>query len=116
MIGARPTWNGASLALLSEVGGGGGVNSTSVAFTDGDLVKRVSIASGSVTAVSKIMLTVRRPDLADDSVDAGYLYIAQVVRVYAGGFDLVIVCFGVGLDDETENPPNETIFINWMAG
>lgn len=85
------------------------ISSTSVAFTDGDCAKRVSISDVSVGATDKVLVTLRRPDIADDSADTGHIYLVNVVRVYSGGFDVVIVALDLSGDDTTEYPPNETV-------
>lgn len=89
------------------------LNSTSVAFTDGDTVRRVTVTDASVGATDKILCSLRRPDSADDSADAGHLYFVNVVNVAAGSFDVVVVCCDRGMGDTTEQPPNETIQLVW---
>lgn len=89
------------------------LNSTSVAFTDGDTVRRVTVTDASVGATDKVLVTIRRPDIADDSEDAGHIYTANVVLVAAGSFDVVVACCDRGFGDTTEQPPNETIQLAW---
>lgn len=89
------------------------LGATAVAFTDGDTVRRVTVTDASITATDKILVSVRRPDLADDSADSGHIYIANVVLVASGSFDVVIACYDRGFDDATETPPNETIQLIW---
>lgn len=93
-----------------------GLLTVSIPFTDGDTVRRVSIADSNVSVASKVSGTIRRPDIADDSADRGYLYIANVVRVYAGGFDLLVAATAWGFDDTVEVPPNETIQFTYVIG
>lgn len=89
------------------------LNSTSVAFTDGDTIRRVTVTDASVGATDKILCSLRRPDTTDDSEDAGHLYFVNVVRVAAGSFDAVVVCCDRGMGDTTEQPPSETIQLVW---
>lgn len=91
--------------------GGGSVtiSSVDIAFTDGDTMRRVTVTDVDVSATSRIIGTIRRPDTADDSADRGYIYIANVVRVATGAFDVLLSCLGWGFDDPTRNPPNETV-------
>jgi len=91
----------------------GSLTSTSVAFTDGDTVRRVTVTDAAVGATDKIVASIRRPDIADDSADAGHVYVANVVRVDAGSFDVVVACFDRGFGDTTEQPPNETVQLIW---
>jgi hypothetical protein len=93
---AKPT---GTAAPISEV---------SVAFTDGETSKRVTVTDASVSSTSKIMITVRRPDTTAAN-DAGYRYTTNVITVATGSFDVVVDVDGLGQDDVTEIPPNETI-------
>jgi hypothetical protein len=98
-------------------GGGGSVSFVTVPFTDGDTYRRVTIANTSVTATSKILVSVQRPDIATDAADLGFVYFANVVNRTAGvSFDVTIVCSDWGLADATESPPNETITLCYMIG
>jgi hypothetical protein len=90
----------------TAVGAGG---SASIPFTDGDTLRRVTITDANVTSTSKIVGSVRRPDTANDSVDQGYLYTANVVAVGTGFFDVLITVADWGTDDPVQNPPNETV-------
>lgn len=85
------------------------ISEANIPFTDGDTMRRVTISDAAVTAASKIIGTIRRPDTTDDSADRGYLYIANVVECVSGAFDLLISALGWGFDDPTANPPNETV-------
>ena len=55
-----------------------------IAFTDGDTARRVTVTNSLVSATSRILATVRRPDSANDSADLGYLYTVAIVRQFAG--------------------------------
>jgi len=91
-------------------------SSTSVAFTDGDTARRMTITDSSVSGTSKIICTVKRPNTTDDSADNGFIYVANVVRTTAGSFDVLIVCLDIGGMDTTEDPPNETVTLNYSVG
>lgn len=95
-------------------GGGASLKSTAVAFTDGDTVRRVTVTDAEVAATDKILVAIRRPDLADDSADAGHIYLANVVLVGTGSFDVVVACCDRGFCDTTEQPPSETVQLVWM--
>ena len=100
----------ASEATITIAGGAGGaISEVSIPFTDGDTLRRVTVTDAGVSASSKIVGSIRRPDTADDSVDPGYLYVPNVVRVASGAFDVLVACLGWGFDDPVGRPPNETI-------
>ena len=92
------------------------VATASIAFTDGDTFRRVTITDARVLATSNIVCTIRRPNSTDDSADRGYLYVANVVEVVAGAFDVLVACLDWGFDDPTENPPNETVTLCYTIG
>lgn len=102
---------------LDTTGGGGSVvtGATSVAFTDGDTMRRVTISDGNVSGTSKIIGTITRPSSADDSADLGYFYNFCVVRLFTGGFDAIFNVRDFGGDDCSELPPNETVTFNYMV-
>lgn len=89
------------------------ISAGSLAFTDGDCLKRVTIADAAIGATDKIVVTVRRPNINDED-DTGYFYVANVVKVAAGSFDILVGCYGPGMDDTTELPPNETIQLYYL--
>lgn len=89
------------------------LSSTAIAFTDGDTIRRVTVTDASVAATDKILVAIRRPDIATDADDGGYLYVANVVLVAAGSFDVVVSCCTRGFTDATESPPSETIQLIW---
>jgi hypothetical protein len=76
-------YDGSSVVTMSA-GAAATCYSATIAFTDGDTVRRVTIANGVVTATSKIVGTIRRPDTSVDSADIGYLYHANIVLVGTG--------------------------------
>lgn len=94
--------------LNASGGGSASLSSASVAFTDGDTMRRVTVTDGAVSSTSKIVGTVIRPDVNDED-DPGYIYLANVVKRSMGSFDLLVSCLGWGFDDPTERPPSETI-------
>ncbi len=101
---------------LTATGSGGSTPRTaSIAFTDGDTLKRVTITDALVTSSSVIVATIRRPDTVDDSADFGYLYTVNVVKVATGSFDVLIACTDGGFGDPVEVPPNETITLAYFS-
>jgi len=88
---------------------------SSIPFTDGDTMRRVTIPNPHVRTDSKIIGLVTRPNTVDDSEDAGYVYTYNVVSQASGSFDLSLVCLSWGVDDPTEIPPNETIQFNYFV-
>ena len=63
-----------------------------------------------LSSASKIVGALHRTDTVDDSSDPyGYIYIFNIVQIYAGGFDLLVACTDMGGGLAEENPPNETI-------
>jgi hypothetical protein len=92
------------------------VATASVAFTDGDTWRRVTITDSRVLSTSNIVCTVRRPNTASDSADRGYMYFATILNVATGSFDVGVVCLGWGFDDPTGLPPNETVTLCYTIG
>lgn len=91
------------------------VKAAAVAFTDGDTMRRVTVVDADVLAGSLIVGTIRRPDILDEN-DPGYVYLANVVKVADGSFDLLLVCTLWGSEDPEEIPPSETVsFIYQIA-
>lgn len=88
--------------------------SAAVAFTDGDTVRRVTVADATVSAASKILLTVTRPTVTDPN-DPGYLYDANVVSRGTGTFDVLLRCLDVGGLDCTLTPPSETVSLTYLV-
>jgi len=95
---------------------GGSIGTASVAFTDGDTVRRATITDATVVSTSKILCTVRRPDTLTDSDDPGYIYLVNVVEILTGSFDVLVACLDWGLDDSTAYPPNETVTLCYTVG
>lgn len=91
------------------------ISSVSVAFTDGDISRRVTVSDGEVTSSSKILASVRKPDSTDDSVDKGHIYEVNIVEVVNGAFDMVVVCHDGGFIDASSDPPNETITVHYIV-
>jgi len=99
--------------LLSNLAGGASLSTANIAFTDGDTVRRVTITDAGVSATSKILCSVRRPDTTDASADSGFFYLANVVRIGTGEFDVLVMVLDVDGDGCTQNPPNETIVLTY---
>jgi len=109
---AGPTDNSITVAALRA----SMIGSSTVAFTDGDTFRRVTITDSSATTSSKILVTIQRPDTANDSLDYGYIYTVNVLNRATGSFDVDIACLDWGIGDATESPPNETITLCYMIG
>lgn len=104
-----------AIAVLESTGPGSvTLSSASVAFTNGDTVQKVTITDAAVSASSKVMGTILRPD-TDDSADKGFVFIPNVVKRNAGSFELVVTCLDQGGLDPTENPPNETVTFCYLV-
>jgi hypothetical protein len=84
-------------------------------FSDGDTAKRFTVTNSAVVATSRIVGSIRRPDVAD-SLDYGYLYLVNVVTVAAGSFDLLVAVTGLGLDDVTDQPPLGSVEFHYQVG
>lgn len=80
---------------------------TSVPFTDGDTVRRVTVTNAALTATSKIVPGVTRPNTAD-SADVGVAFLPTVVSRGSGTCDVLILCIGLGQDDPV-GLVNETV-------
>lgn len=91
-------------------------NSVSIAFTDGDTSRRVTITDANALITSIILGNVRRPDTIDDSADKGYIYHWSMVKMNSGNFDIDISVHSWGFEDPVENPPNETVTFFYILG
>lgn len=85
-----------------------------IAFTDGDTARRITVSNAAILSTSRIVGMISRPNSTDDSADKGYHYTINVVNITSGSFDLFISCLAWGMDDCTQNPPNETIVFNYL--
>lgn len=91
------------------------ISTASVAFTDGDTARRVTVTDAAVSATSKILCSIMRPTTTDDSADQGYVYDANVVKRDTGSFDVYLRCTDIGGEDCTERPPNETVTLCYQV-
>jgi hypothetical protein len=108
-VGTRMVTASATGELSTAALPSGSVSSTSVAFTDGDTARRVTIADAAVSGSSNILLSVMRPTVTAEN-DVGLMYTANVVSRGTGTFDVFIICTDIsGGDPVTSGPPNETI-------
>ncbi len=87
----------------SGEGGGVTLGTASVAFTNGDSAQRVTVTDAAVTATSKILTSVTRPDVTEGD-DPGLVFVATVVRRVTGSFDAVVVALDLGGGDPTPVP------------
>ena len=95
--------------IVGASASGASFSSASIPFTDGDTVRRVAVVDATVIPSSKIIGMIRRPDMDDDKLDSGHLYVANVVFVSTAFFEIMVACCTRGFMDATESPPNETI-------
>lgn len=91
------------------------INTASIAFTDGDTARRVTISNGAVTASSNILCSVQRPTVTEAN-DRGYCYTATVVSRGTGTFDVLIIALDTSGLDPSDNPPNETVTLLYLIG
>lgn len=91
------------------------MGAAAIAFTDGDTVRRVTITDAAVGVSSKIIFSIQRPNVTDAN-DVGYLYVANIVTVAAGSFDILVACTGWATDEMSNNPPNETVTLIYTLG
>lgn len=112
-------YNGKWYELADSTGVSGSivvdVTEFNVAFTDGDTLKRVTVTDAAVVPASKIVGTIRRPNVSEAD-DRGYIYTHNIVNIGTGSFDVLIACLGWGFDDPTQLPPNETIVFSYILG
>jgi hypothetical protein len=107
---AVPTTNQYQVMVFAAGGSApAAIYAATLDFSNGDTLKRFTITNPDVAATSKIVGTIRRPDTADDSADFGYLFIANVVKVATGSFDLLVAATDGGIGDVTEIPPLGTV-------
>ena len=96
-------------------GGSATVSTAAVAFTDGDTSRRVTVTDAAVSGSSRIVCSVRR-SVASEAVDVGLLYVANVVLLAAGSFDVVLACVDIGGRDPLPLKPNETVNLDYVVG
>lgn len=100
----------------TQLGGGSvSLSSASIAFTDGDTARRVTVADAAVSSTSLILPVILRPTTTAEN-DPGYLYTVNVVSRGAGTFDVNVVCLDWSGGDCTERPPNETVTLIYTVG
>jgi hypothetical protein len=88
--------------------------SASIAFTDGDTARRVTISDANVTSTSRIVGQVIRP-ATSDLVDPGYVYTHSIISVTNGGFDVIVVATVLGDSFIDLNVPNETVTFSYFV-
>lgn len=112
---------GAGVACVAAAGTGtctitGGVGTTTVLSASlamaGETKKRFTITDATISATSKIVLTVRRPNVTIEN-DTGTTYTVNVVTVALGSFDVVV---RVDDPDADADPPTETIEVHYVVG
>lgn len=101
------------VATVTITGGGGAAaEAVLCCLTDG--LSRFTITDGTVTSSSKVMITIRRPDV-EDVADHGWLFIANVVKVGTGSFDVLIQVLGQGGEELIADPPTGSFSIYYMV-
>jgi hypothetical protein len=115
--GAFAFRQGGAWVCIDKAGGGGSVTvyTASLAFTDGDTLKRFTITNGSVTAGSQIVGTLRRPNV-EDVDDHGWAYVLTVVKIGTGSFDVLVRVVPDEPLDSLYDPPNETLTFVYLIG
>jgi hypothetical protein len=103
-LGTNLSLSGTTLNAAASVT----IGSASVAFTDGDTARRVTVSDAAVSSTSRILLSVTRPTTTDAN-DPGYCYTANVISRGTGTFDVFLACTDIGGGDCTLVPPNETV-------
>lgn len=86
----------------------------SIAFTDSDTARRVTISNASVLSTSRIVGQIIRPTTSD-LVDPGYIYVHSIISVTNGSFDVLIAATALGDSYIDQNPPNETITFSYLV-
>jgi hypothetical protein len=110
-----PTTNQYRVLVFAAVAQPVSVYAATLDFSDGDTLKRFTITNSAVLSTSRITGTIRRPNIADID-DPGYLYIANVVSIIAGSFDILVAATGAGLDDVTLSPPLGSVEFDYQIG
>lgn len=110
-----PTTNQYRVLVFAAVAQAFPVYAATLDFSDGDTLKRFTIANSAVLSTSRITGTIRRPNIADVD-DPGYLYIANIVSIVAGSFDILVAATGAGLDDVTLSPPLGSVEFDYQIG
>lgn len=110
-----PTTNQYRVLVFAAVAQAFPVYAATLDFSDGDTLKRFTIANSAVLSTSRITGTIRRPNIADVD-DPGYLYIANIVSIIAGSFDVLVAATGAGLDDVTLSPPLGSVEFDYQIG
>lgn len=110
-----PTTNQYRVLVFAAVAQAFPVYAATLDFSDGDTLKRFTITNSAVLSTSRITGTIRRPNIADVD-DPGYLYIANIVSIIAGSFDVLVAATGAGLDDVTLSPPLGSVEFDYQIG
>lgn len=80
-----------------------------LSFTDGDTLKRFTITDAAVRALGNTPIPVIRRDDITDADDPGWIFVANIVTVTDGSFD-VLVCAQAGDAFAAAGEfPNETV-------
>jgi hypothetical protein len=82
-------------------------------ITDG--LARFTVTDAAVTASSSVLVSVRRPDVTDVN-DHGWLFIANVVKISSGSFDVLISVLEQPGRDSLVDPPSGPLTLTYTVG
>lgn len=81
-----------------------------IVFDGTDSMQRVTITDAGVSATSKIVFSVRRTTITDAN-DPGWIYVANIVTLAAGSFDVLIAA--LDWDAAPNTFPDETVILTY---
>lgn len=91
----------------------GSTSSQPLDFTDGDTLKRFTIADASIEATAQITPSCQRQQVAAID-DPGWTFIPNVLQVRAGGFDVQVAAFSGDAVAAAGEYPNEIVTLNYI--
>lgn len=95
------------MKVIADIERAAKIRSVAISFTDGGLLKRVTITDADVTASNLVWGSITRN--VTETTDTGFLYIANVASQTAGSFEIIVFVY-TGLPGTVPDPlPNETV-------
>lgn len=91
----------------------GSTSSAPLDFTDGDTAKRFTITDATIEATSQLHVSIHRLQVADAD-DYGWIFVANVLQVRAGSFDVKVVAMADEADGAAGEFPNETVSLTYL--
>lgn len=91
----------------------GSTSSASLDFTDGDTAKRFTITDAMVEATSQLHVSIHRIQVADVD-DYGWVFVANVLQVRSGSFDVKVVALAEDAIAAAGEFPNETVALSYL--